>query len=216
MTDPTAAPQAEPSPPTLSAEDVIGQAQRAYTQAAPDIRRLAHYFHRRLRGELHKEAVAETEAFVWVAFLKLIEEGRDPLSTIPTIVDFEGRRVRELRRFAGKVHAQDALSQESRQRDGYLVTSLSRPEKEVAPEVRSAMRHRSPGPAEVAIANADWEAFLKSLPDDRYRDLARGLVDGYTLKEIAARRGVSAESVRQLTDRLQQKYVAFHAGGKDR
>ena len=203
------------APQAALSSEIIQQAQTAFTHAAPDIRQLAHHFHRRLHGEPHDEAVAETEAFVWKAFRKLVAEGRDPLPLVGNIVDFAARRVRSGRRFAGKVHVQDALSTVSRHREGYFVTSLPHADdEEVAGEVRDALAHRVPGPAEEAITKADWEAFLQSLPDEKYREMAQGLAEGLTQAEIGESRGVSKAATQQLGGRLRAKYAEFHGGGK--
>jgi hypothetical protein len=219
--DTPATPHAQPTPSSTPAEGsrsavlraAVGQAQTAYTQAAPDIRRLAHHFHGSLHGDLHDDAVAETEAFVWWAFRKLIAQGRDPLPLLGNIVDFAARRVRAGARFAGKVHLRDALS---RQREGSFVASLSAGKDEVARQVRFALRDRAPGPAEEAITSLDWEAFLQSLPDENYRDMARGLAEGSTQAEIGARRGVSKAAAQQMGVRLRAKYTAFHGSDKER
>jgi DNA-directed RNA polymerase specialized sigma24 family protein len=196
---------------------VRDEAQAAFTAVAPDIHRLAHHFHRRLHGEMRDEAVAETEAFAWKAFCQLVAEGRDPVPLVSHIVDFAARRVREGRRFAGKVYAHDALPSDCRHRQDYFVTSLPHADdEEVAGEVRDALQHRVAGPAEEAISRMDWEAFLQSLPDDKYRDMAVGLAEGFTQAEIGARRGVSGNAAQQMVRRLRKKYAAFHEGDKGR
>ena len=67
------------------------------------------------------------------------------------------------------------MQADSRRRNGRFVTSLPQADdEEVASEVRNALQHRVPGPAEEAISKVDWQAFLESLPDDNYRNLAEG------------------------------------------
>lgn len=200
---------------TLSAE-TLARAQAAFTDAMPRIRRLAHLFHRRLHGELHDEAVAETVAFAWKAFRDLIARDRDPVPLTKTIVDFAARRIRSGVRFAGKVPIQDALSAEARQRHGYYVTALPQAEDDkVAPEVHDGLRSRTPSPADEAISNVDYERWLNGL-SDKQRAVAKGLASGMNLNDIALSRGVSKTAVQLVRKRLRRLWDEFHGEGMDR
>jgi hypothetical protein len=203
------------SPSSTFPPEVIAQADAAFTGAAMDIERFAHYFHRRARGHLHEELVAETTAFTWRGFLTLIAEGRDPVRMLPHVVDYAARHVKAGRRFAGKVPIQDALSPEAGRRDGYFVRSLPHHDKEVAAgEVRDALRSRVPGPAEEAICRADWADFLKTLSPIQ-RSVAEGLESGLNLTEIAEQRGVSKTAAADCRATIARKWDE-RAGAKSR
>ncbi len=165
------------SPPTMDPQ-ILARARAAYEECLPRIRNVIAYQHRHLRGEHRSEAMAETEAFVWKAFLRLALKGADPAQLASRIATFEARRVRSGRRFAGKVDAEDIMADEARHRNGHFVTSLPHADKEeVAAEVRDALAHRVPGPAEEAITRLDWQAFLDTLTPAQ-RGVAEGLESG--------------------------------------
>jgi hypothetical protein len=165
MTDTPAADKPTP-PSTVDRLDpqTLARARAAFTEALPKIRALAHTFHRGLHGDLHDEAVAETEAFAWKAFRDLMARGRDPVPLPGKITEFAAGRARCGTRFAGKVRVRDALSPESRRRHGYSVTSLPQgDDDQVADEVRDALGVRGPSHAEEAIPPVDFEACLDGM-----------------------------------------------------
>jgi hypothetical protein len=128
-----------------------------------------------------------------------------------SITDFAAGHVRSGRRIAGKVPLRDALSSDSQQRHDYQITFLPHADDEaVAGEVRDALAHRVPGPAEEAIFNLDYEAWLDSLTQTQ-RQVARDLQAGLNLTEIAQQRGVSRAAVQQVASRLRQSYEAFQS-----
>ena len=178
--------------------------------------RLARAFHHRLRGDTLDDAVSETAAFTWTAFLKLAAQGRDPVPLTGSIVDFAARRVRAGRRFAGKVPVQDALSADARKRHDYFVTALPHgDDDEVAAEIRDALGQGSVSPADEAICRADYQAWLQSLSATQ-KAVAEGLASGLNLTDVAQERGVSKASVQQVRNRLAERWDAFHAQANGR
>jgi hypothetical protein len=193
----------------------LARARAAFTEALPKIRALAHTCHRRLYGDLHDEAVAETEAFAWKAFRDLTARGRDPVPLAGRIIKFAAGWVKAGDRFAGKLPVRDALSPESQRRHGYLVTALPQgDDDEVAAEVRVALAQRGPTPAEEAAARLDYEAWLAVL-DPRSRAVAEGLAEGLNPTEIGARFGLSRRRIYQIAAGLKPSYDQFQGGGEE-
>ena len=141
--------------------------------------------------------------------------GRDPAPLAGKIAEFAARRVRSGERFAGRVPVRDALSDESRRRHGYHVTSLSGNEDDkVGSDVLGGLRDPAPSPAEEVCARLDVEAWLDGL-DGKPRAVAEGFRAGARREDLARQLGVTTERIRQIRAALRRNYEEFQ-GGRER
>jgi hypothetical protein len=80
------------------------------------------------RGVLcpHRRAdcISEMVALCWLWFVRLIEQGKDPLAFVSRIADFAARQVKCGRRLCGQEKGKDALSGLAQRRHGFHVGSL--------------------------------------------------------------------------------------------
>jgi hypothetical protein len=206
----------DPPPAPLLDTDAVARVGEQYTECRDAIRHRASFRFRNLRGHTLEEAVAEVEAFAWYEFLKLTARGDDPTAWVSTIVDFAAGRYKEGRRFAGKVHVQDALSGEGSKRRSQFAASLPLGDQDkVAAEVRKALASRAPGPAAEAIVKADYEEWLDTLTG-KERVLAEGLSAGYNLTEVAQQQGVSKAATQDMRKTLARKWRARDGYDTDR
>jgi RNA polymerase sigma factor (sigma-70 family) len=188
-------------------DPLVAEADALFVKHYDRIRHLAAKQHRRLYGHTKDEAIQETLAFTMKAFRDLTQRGADPEALLANVVRFASQRWYDHARFAGNLSAKDVLSRKGRGKNGHFVTSLAHSEdEEVAAEVRDAMRSRGAGPAEQAIVNADYEAFLDSL-SPKQREITEALETGMNLPEIAEQRGVSASAVQDCRKTIARKWT---------
>lgn len=185
-----------PDPETLTA------AQAAFEEHYPDIERRARLQHRKLRADTRDDAAAETIGWVWKAFRRMSLEGRDPVPLLPQMIRYAAGHVRA-GKLIGRSESNDVLSRSGREKGGHSVGGLSGADGEAV-----ELRARVPGPAAEAITAMDWRAFLDTLTP-KERALADGLVEGYSMAEIAEKRGVSKAAIGDMRNTVARKYEAF-------
>ena len=171
---------------------------------------LASAQHCRLRRERKEEAVAETVAIAWSEYRKLALAGRDVVRLLGKIVEFAAMRVRCGRGLTNPEPIRDIMSARARFRHGYRINSLPVGEEETAPEVADAMGEED-SPADRAVLNADFEAWLETLDGTR-REVAELLASGLNTVDVGKRRGVTRARIHQLRCDLIAEWERFHGG----
>ena len=193
----------------------IKEVKARFNKEYPRIHQMASDQHRKLRGELHEEAVADTIAFAWRYYRNMALKGGDPDRLLGSIVRYSAKHVRAGKRIGHSPRASDVLTRSARGKHRPRVASLPHSEEEeAAGEVHEALQDRGPDPAEEAAAHLDYLEWLGTLSPPQ-RDVAEGLVDGMNMAEIAERRGVSSAAVQQNVARV-RKSLAERQEGRDR
>jgi hypothetical protein len=148
--------------------------QRQFTDHWPRIRNIAQYAFRRSPPQQREDAIAETCACAWKAWIGLARRGRDPIALGVTGLAWfavrhtrRGRRVGNLRR--GGRHGRDLCDPRVQQAGGLCIRSYEaggRP-----PHCRSATSWRAwlatdprYGPADEAAFRVDFAQWLAALP----------------------------------------------------
>ncbi len=112
-------------PLTRPSDASLAALQAHFLSILPRIEWQAFVYFRGLRCPNRKDdAVQETVALAWKWFVRLVEQGKDPL-TFPTVLaKFAARAVKCGRRICGQEKAKDVLSQQAQQRHGFVVEAL--------------------------------------------------------------------------------------------
>jgi hypothetical protein len=184
--------------------------QQSFRERFADIEKLAHAQHRHLHGDRHDDAVSETLARTWYAYSKMAQQGQDPAPLLSSMVRYAAKHVRAGKLLGRNESRRDLLSRFAREKADYFVTSLPHADdEEAASEVRDSLADRLASPAEEAITNVDYQAWLTGL-SEKQREVALGLADGLNPTDIAHKRGVSKASVQQIQNTLARKWEEFH------
>jgi hypothetical protein len=97
----------------------------AFLSILPRIEVHAHIYFQGIRCPQRKnDAVQETIAISWRWFVRLVEQGKDPLSFPMALASYAARAVKYGRRLCGQVKGKDALSPLAQQRHGFVVEPL--------------------------------------------------------------------------------------------
>jgi hypothetical protein len=113
--------------PAQPAADSLHRLQAAFLSILPRIELHAQVYFRGLKCPHRKaEAVQETLALAWSAFVRLTDRGKDPLTFPATFARFAARAVKCGRRLCGQEKAKDVLSSLAQQRHGFGVETLPR------------------------------------------------------------------------------------------
>src|SRR5271154_5745246 len=113
------APEANPpAAATTPTSPDIEEIKARFAGHYPRIHRLAAFEHRRLRGDRHDDAVADTIALAWKSYRKMALQGREPDRLIGSIVGFSARHVRASKLLGGYTHVNDVMARSAREQNG--------------------------------------------------------------------------------------------------
>jgi hypothetical protein len=174
--------------------DALAIAQRQFEAALPRINKVISFRLRHLRGEKKEEESAEALALTWKYYLRVVEQGRDPMPFIQKLAEYGARHVNRGGRLAGHQTTKDVMSRCAKHRTGHTVQSIVPNEDgDLSPRVVDALRSRDASPAEQAALNIDFQEFLDGLDsvDSRYAPVARQLASGMSNREVGKEHGLS-------------------------
>jgi hypothetical protein len=212
-----AAPAPDPSPSRLHA---------AFLSILPRIELHAHVYFRGIRcPQRLDDAVAETVAISWRWFVRLVEQGKDPLSFPVALASYAARAVKCGRRLCGQVKGKDVLSHLAQRRHGFGVEPLPHPtatthegrysavrgqRQQDAFEERLRDNTQTPVPEQVAF-RIDFPDWLTTLTP-RERRLVGGMADSERTLDLSRRFDLSPARISQLRRELRNDWRRFCDG----
>jgi hypothetical protein len=198
----------------------LSAAQQEFVTHLPAVESAARWTFRhrlRLRRQDFEEALAETRAAAWRAWVGLLSRGKDPIQVgVHAIAANAVRYVKNGRRVGnpngGGRSAMDVHNRKARAAGGYWIGSLDgngQPEGESIAGWRDwIVGDNRCTPAEEAVFRLDFATWLASLPDRRRRT-AELLGLGYGTGEVARALGITAAAVSQARPSLERSWRAF-------
>ena len=137
--------------------------QHKFLEMLPVLRRQAHLAFRHVNDELREELVAETIANAFVAFVRLVERGKEDLAYPTPLAQFAIRQIRVGRRVGGHLNCRDLASHYCQVSKDVRLERLDRFDKENGCWLEVLVESRHAGPAEVAAMRIDFATWLKML-----------------------------------------------------
>lgn len=183
-------------PKTPIAPDDLAALHESFLKSLPLIQGHAHRRFNHLHGDDREEAVAEVVALAWQAYHPLFTQGRAIEGKRGGIAIFSGKSVASGGRLVGQHPVNDVMSPAGRA--GHCVG-----------EPRESEWVDEDSPADQAIVNVDFEAWLESL-DDRRREVATALASGYNTADMGRQRGVTRAAIYLVRKDLIASYEKFH------
>jgi hypothetical protein len=196
-----------PAKRTPREQDATASNER-FLQMLPGIKRAARMEFGGLDPEARAEKTQEVIANAFVAYSRLVEQGKEELAYPTPLAMYAIRQVKSGRHVGSKLNIRDVSSRhcqlKKRVRLGRLdhFDSDSEEWKEILIE-----DHRA-GPAEIAATRIDFGAWLASLPK-RLRKIVATLASGETTGAAAKRLGVSAARISKLRGELKASWEGF-------
>jgi len=164
---------------------------------------------RKLRPEEKSEAVQEAVCNCWVAYARLVEQGRESLAFATVLARFAIAQVRSGRQVGGRLNIKDISSKYCQQRKRIRLGRLDRYDPvENCWQETIVEDHRTPILDQVCF-RIDFPAWLDSLPP-RDRKIAQCLAEGLSTTEVAHRFGLSMARISQLRREFEKSWLAFH------
>lgn len=175
----------------------------------PSIKQQARFAFRAENPEQRDDCVTEVIANCFVAFVRLMDRGKENEVHATPLVQFAIRQVREGRKVGTKLNVNDVSSDYAQRRKGIKVESLVRYNHRKQEWRELLVEDRHAGPAETAASRIDFNDWLRSLPR-RSRKVAETLASGETTKKAARTHQVSAGRISQMRRELKDDWETFH------
>lgn len=187
--------------PTVRANDV----HELFLTMLPWITNLARRAFQRFDSERRNDLVHEVIATAYVAFARLVEQGKQDIAYATPLANFAIRRVLDGRRAGSSMRRNDVMFDARGESDIKLIRRSDRYD-----EWHEALvEDHHAGPAETAAARIDLAGWLQSLPG-RNRRIAKALSLGESTKDVASRFRVSPARVSQLRRELEVSWLGYH------
>jgi hypothetical protein len=189
---PTVAPKHRPSRGRRTVPKPVAPAwHEGYLRLLPDIRRHALSRLRHMRPEARAEAVQEIIADTLVAYVRLVELGKEDLAYPTALVTYAIAKYRAGRRVGGRLNVHDVLSKYCQKRKCVVVERLDQFNAGEDEWEGLVVEDRHASPADVAATRMDFRAWLKSLLP-RNRRIAQALAMGETTAQTSAARSIAS------------------------
>jgi hypothetical protein len=202
----------------MSATTLVAAQQEFVTHLAAVETAARFAFRRRfrIRRQDFEEALAETLAAAWTAWVGLLSRGKDPVQVgVHGIANNAVRYVRNGRRVANRSSGRGAMDVNHRKAQaacGFKIRSLDgngRPEGKTAGGWQDwIVGNNRCTPADEAVFRLDFTAWLASLPERRRRT-AELLGEGHGTGEVASALGISPAAVSQARVWLERSWRVF-------
>jgi hypothetical protein len=185
-----------------------------FLKLLPNIQKQAEYAFRRIPSEPRQELVQETIASAYDMFLRLCRKGKTDLVYATPLTKFAVRHVRAGRRSGSRCNSLDITSPACRHKT-VVIERLDRFDNHRGQWRDVLIEDRTAGPAEMAAARIDWDAWLSSL-SRRHRLIACSLAVGETTGATARRFQISPARISQLRAWFCENWNQFHAERPER
>jgi hypothetical protein len=179
-----------------------------FLEMLPVIRRYARIAFRDLNPEARAELVEESIANAFVAFRRLVEQGKAELAYATPLAMYAIKQVKAGRRVGSKLNIGDVSSRHCQLRKGVRVGRLDHYDKDAEQWKEILIEDHRAGPAEIAAVRIDFGDWLASLPG-RLRKIVSTLATGESTVAAAKRFGVSAARISQLRGELKASWHGF-------
>ncbi len=179
-----------------------------FLRLLPAIRRHAGMILRRLTPHVREEAVDDVVAHALVAYIRLVELGKQDLAYASPLARYSVAQYRAGRRIGGRTNVRDVLSQHCQRRNQLTIERLDHFDRRIGSWQEALVADKRFSPADAAASRIDFRTWLASLTP-RNRELAEKLSMGETTSTVARLFGLSRGRVSQLRQELHDAWRLF-------
>jgi len=196
-----------PAKPASREQDVSASNER-FLEMLPVIKRYTRMAFRHRDPEARAEKVQEVIANAFVAYSRLVEQGKEELAYPTTLAMYAIRQVKSGRHVGSKLNVCDVSSTHCQLKKRVHLGRLDHFDADAQEWKEVLIEDRRAGPAEIAAARIDFANWLKSLPR-RLRKIVATLASGESTIAAAKLFGVSAARISQLRGELKASWDGF-------
>ncbi len=175
----------------------------------PTIQKFARIAFRCRNIEAQEEAVQETIANALVAYVRLVEQGKEDIVFAGPLVRYAVAQVRCGRRVAARLNIRDVLSEYCQRSKAIVVERLDQFNAHDGEWQEILVEDKRVTPADLAASRIDYPAFLVTLTKLKRR-IAETLASGETPGDVARSFGLSRGRISQIRRELHDAWLRFH------
>jgi len=183
-------------------------AWKAFLVMLPAIARHARITFRSRKGDERDDLIQEVVANAAVAFMRLVQIGKQQLAYPTVLARYGVAQVLDGRRVGNRLRIGDVLSACCQKKKGVVVERLDKFDEEVGAWQEIIVEDRTATPADIARVRIDFNAWLQILPRQQ-RKVANTLAMGETTSATAKKFGLSPGRISQLRRDLMESWQAF-------
>ena len=180
----------------------------AFIDMLPTIVRYARTAFRDLDADAREDLVQECVANCLVAFVRLVERGKQSIAYPQVLSMYAVRQIRDGRRVGKKINSNDVYDVHARVIGNYQLNYIGSPRSQRAGWQAQLVENKRTSPATLAAFRLDFGAWLPSLPR-RDRSMAEDLGMGERTGDVAKKYGVSPSRVSQMRRQLEESWEEF-------
>ena len=199
---------------TSNGSTSVGTASQAasydgFLKLLPAIQADVRFAFRQLTADAHEEATQEAVSNAFVAYTRLVDQGRSHVAAATPLARYAVGQVRAGRMVGTRFNIRDVSSVPCRRRNGVVMERLDRWDDRKECWQQALVEDKNCTPAELAVSRIDFEEWLKSL-SPRNRAIALRLAAGEATSDVALEFGVSPGRISQLRSELHTAWNEFH------
>jgi hypothetical protein len=179
-----------------------------FLELLPVIQKHASAAFHSLPPESREDAIQEITANAFVAYARLVEQGKEELAFATPLAKYAIAQYRACRRVGARLNVRDVSSEYCRRRNGLRLERLDRFDEKDGEWREILVEDRRATPAELAAVRLDFTAWLETL-SPRDRQLALVLATGESTSAVARLFRISLGRVSQLRGTLQAAWRRF-------
>lgn len=198
--------------PTTSSSATLSQnttIQTKFLAVLPQIEAHVRFRFRSLPRDHQEECVAETIAYCWLQFRRLMQRDRDPTEFTGALVRFAVLAVQSGRSIGRPLNRKELYSMVARVPKRRIESLESQGPGQTAAWKHVLVEKRGFAPDQVAATRIDFQEWRNSLPV-RSRRVADLLASGEQASVVARILQISRTRVTQLRQELAESWQAFH------
>lgn len=188
--------QARPTPPT-------------FEQLLPQIEKQASLAFRGEPYERREDLIAEVIANAFIAYVRLVQRGKEDLAYATPLAQYAIKQVRSGRRVGSKLNVRDVSSEYAQKSKGFKVESLDQYNQRREQWKEVLVEDKSATPADVATCRIDFAAWLTTLSKTQ-RKAADLLATGESTTEVAKKVDLTPGRISQIRRELKRAWERFH------
>ena len=176
--------------------------QSSFVAMLPEIEQKLRLAFCRLDPEAREDAMEEGVVHSLLAYVRLVEQGREEVATASSLAWYSSRHVRRGRPAGGRMNGKEPLS-----RYGQISNDIE-VERQPGNWIETLVADKRAPVADQVAAKMDVGAWFATLTK-RMKEIAKDLAFGCSTSEVARKHGVSAGRISQMRRMLEESWAAF-------
>jgi hypothetical protein len=178
--------------------------QSNFVAMLPEIEQKLRLAFCRLDPEAREDAIEEGVVHSLLAYVRLVEQGREQVATPSSLAWYSSRHVKRGRPAAAHMNGKDPLSRYAQISHGIEV------ERQAGNWIATLVEDKRAPVADQVAAKLDVGAWFATLTK-RMKEIAKDLAFGRSTSEVAEKHGVTAGRISQLRRVLEASWSEFQA-----